>query len=82
VVIRGDADESRNWAGQLDALYAPRQLVYAIPADAVNLPGALAERTAGDTTVAYICEGTRCSAPVTALDDLAARLSETERAAP
>lgn len=82
VVIRGDADDARNWARQLDALYAPRQLVYAIPANATNLPGALAERAARDGTVAYVCEGTQCSAPVTALDDLAATLSASEGAAP
>jgi hypothetical protein len=81
VVVRGEADEAGDWARQLEALYAPRQLVYAIPAAAAKLPGALADRAARNETVAYICKGTQCSAPVTALDDLAAALSAQEHAA-
>ncbi len=81
VVIRGDTDAARDWARQLDGLYAPRQLVYAIPADATKLPGALADRATRDTTVAYVCEGTRCSAPVATVDELAAALAQSGRPA-
>ena len=44
VVIRGDPDEIRRWSDAAAKLYAPRRLVYAIPSDASDLPGALAER--------------------------------------
>ncbi|UCG71775.1 MAG: thioredoxin domain-containing protein [Chromatiales bacterium] len=79
VVIRGAADDARQWARQLDGLYAPRQLVYAIPADATKLPGALADRAPRDETVAYVCQGTHCSAPVATIDELAAALSEADK---
>ena len=79
VVIRGQADEAKGWAKQLAGLYAPRQLHFAIPADAQDLPGALADRAPREKTVGYICEGTRCSAPVDSVQALAAALSEAER---
>ena len=52
----------------VDALYAPRRMVFAIPDDATGLPGALAAKAPREGTVAYLCEGPQCSAPV---DDLA-----------
>ena len=82
VVIRGDTDAARDWARQLDGLYTPRQLVYAIPANATKLPGALADRAPREATTAYICEGTRCSAPVATVAELATALSQAQQVGP
>jgi uncharacterized protein YyaL (SSP411 family) len=80
VIIRGDAEACRTWSRQLDGLYAPRQQRFAIPDDAENLPGALADRAPRDGTVAYVCEGTHCGAPISTLEELAAALSQAEHA--
>jgi uncharacterized protein YyaL (SSP411 family) len=76
VVIRGSDEAVREWAASVGAVYAPRRMIFAIPADATDLPGALALRQPAATTVAYFCRGTSCSAPVTQLSELAAALSE------
>ena len=80
VIIRGDGEAAREWAAQLAGLYTPRQLVLAIPADAADLPGALQERASRDGTVAYVCRGTQCSAPLASLEELAASLTAAKPA--
>ena len=78
VVIRGPAAGRREWQGALDRLFAPARLTFAIPDDADDLPGALAERSARPgTIVAYRCSGSTCSLPLTDLDALARELSES-----
>ncbi len=69
VVIRGSSTEAHRWAGALNAAFAPTRMIFAIPAEAPDLPPALAEKRAVSETVAYLCSGMTCSAP---LDDLAA----------
>ena len=76
IVIRGVAAEAEGWSRQAGALFAPRRLIYAIPVDAVDLPGALASREAGATTRAYICKGTHCGLPLESLQELTAAVSE------
>jgi uncharacterized protein YyaL (SSP411 family) len=73
VVIRaGDDDELATWRDTVARGYAPRRMVFAIPADCASLPGLLAERRASDGPVAYVCEGTSCRAPVTSMKELRA----------
>ena len=80
VVIRGQADEIARWRDSAAKVYAPRRLVFAIPADADALPGALADRApVDDGTVAYRCLGTHCEMPVTTWEALAAQLSDTDQ---
>jgi uncharacterized protein len=67
VILRGPTDEVARWSAALAPLYAPRRMVFAIPAGVERLPAALAAKAARDTTVAYLCEGPQCSAPI---DDL------------
>jgi hypothetical protein len=69
VVIRGDATSAMQWAADLGALYAPTRMVFAIPNDAA-LPPALAAKAPGRSTVAYLCTGMTCSAPMTHLPDI------------
>jgi uncharacterized protein YyaL (SSP411 family) len=64
--------EVEQWRGELAKVYAPRRLVFAIPADAPQLPTALAEKKALAETAAYVCRGLTCSAPVKSLAGLVA----------
>jgi uncharacterized protein YyaL (SSP411 family) len=72
VIIRGAADEIARWQSSLNQLYAPKRLVFAIPRDAASLPAALATKASLEGTVAYVCRGTTCSAPVRSLAALMA----------
>jgi uncharacterized protein YyaL (SSP411 family) len=75
IIIRGTATEAEEWSRSISAIYAPRRLVYAIPADA-RLPQSLATKQAANTTIAYVCRGTACTAPINSLQQLASELSE------
>jgi hypothetical protein len=80
IIIRGAASEIGDWQDTAAKIYAPRRLVFAIDAEASDLPGALAERVPiDDKTVAYRCLGSHCSLPITELDDFARELSETSQ---
>jgi uncharacterized protein YyaL (SSP411 family) len=79
IVIRGDRPDAP-WQRLAQAGFNPQRLVFSIPADATDLPGALAERCAGDGTMAYVCRGHVCSPPVTRLEELAAALAEPSAA--
>ncbi len=70
VVIRGPAEAVSAWSTAIAMLYAPRRMVVAIPADAADLPEALAAKRARESTVAYICKGPRCSEPIAELPRL------------
>jgi uncharacterized protein len=73
VIIRGRAQETESWAGELAKVYAPHRLVFAIPDDACELPAALAEKMSIDADVtAYLCRGMTCSPPVKTLASLLA----------
>jgi uncharacterized protein len=74
LILRGDKSEIAAWARELHKLYAPRRLVLAVPADAQDLPPALAEKTSGSTPLAYVCHGSTCSAPIDSLGALVSRL--------
>ncbi len=82
IVVRGPADEAREWTQALDGHYAPWRLGFAIPYDARNLPGSLADRKSQSGTVAYICEGMSCREPVTSLESLTAILAESPQTKP
>jgi hypothetical protein len=77
VILRGTATEIDDWSESLAAIYSPRRLLLAIPDSETDLPGALATRKPQASTVAYICRGTSCSAPIASLEELAAELTES-----
>ena len=78
IIIRGPETDITNWRNSASRLYSPRRLVFAIPADAADLPGALADRKPqGDQAIAYRCVGSHCSLPITSFEALAGELSET-----
>ena len=74
VVLRGAREHLDTWRSELDKLYDPRRLVIALPDDAGGLPAALAEKKPKGRAVAYLCRGTTCSAPITALGELVREL--------
>jgi len=69
VVIRGEASSAAHWASVLGRLYAPTRMIFAIPNDA-QLPAALAAKRPGETTLAYLCTGMTCTAPLTNLEEV------------
>ena len=74
LIVRGGADELGPWR---DAVrdYRPDRLCFFIPANASGLPGLLAERRAGPRSVAWLCRGTECLAPIEDLKELLQALS-------
>jgi uncharacterized protein YyaL (SSP411 family) len=75
VVIRAAGCTLGDWATVAQAAYAPRRLVFPIPADAGDLPGALAARATTDGPVAYICHAGACAPAVRSIEALAAALA-------
>jgi uncharacterized protein len=76
VIVRGGEDEVRRWRDDLAAVYAPRRLVFPIPGDATDLPPALADKKSSQQTVAYVCRGMTCSAPLSSLPELLQQLGK------
>ncbi|HTT02628.1 MAG TPA: thioredoxin domain-containing protein [Steroidobacteraceae bacterium] len=70
VILRGDAGAIESWRRALAQRYAPRRLILAIPAQAADLPPALASKPAQGSAVAYVCSGSVCSAPIGSLSEL------------
>jgi len=70
VIVRGKPDALAQWTAALAETYAPRRMAFAIAADGVGLPEALASKKARDGTVAYVCQGPRCSEPIAELPAL------------
>ncbi len=78
VVLRGAADDLAVWRAELDKLYEPRRCVLTVPADATDLPAALADKRPQAGTVAYVCRGTTCSAPLATLGELVRSLKSRD----
>lgn len=70
VIIRGEEEEIVRWQASIEALYAPKRLVFAIPAHEPDLPEAIASKQAASHTLAYICRGSVCSEPIRSLAGL------------
>ena len=74
IILRGDTAEITAWAQELHKLFAPRRMVLAVPADAAELPAALQNKPSGGNSVAFVCLGSTCSAPIDSLSGLVNRL--------
>ena len=71
IILRGQPEMLKTWQSACQKDYAPQRLCLAIPTDATDLPGILAERKPPkEGAVAYICSGFQCRAPITSLDEL------------
>ena len=65
VVLRGEKDKLQEWQKVLGQKFDPRRMVLAIPDDAENLTGLLAQCAPRGDICAYVCRGTQCSLPIT-----------------
>jgi uncharacterized protein len=74
IILRGDSEQIEQWSRELAKLYAPRRIVLAIPADQEELPAGLRDKAPRGPVVAYLCQGSVCSAPVEALGELIRKL--------
>ena len=78
IILRGKAKDMRAWQDYCQRGYNPYRMTFAIPADSANLPQALQTKCADQNkTLAYICKGTSCQAPVGDFDMLKEALKET-----
>jgi uncharacterized protein len=76
LIIRGsDPQTLQHWQRAVTALYRPELDCLVLPSEWQDLPGALAQYPRPDTTTAWLCRGTQCSAPVTGLAELLAMLN-------
>jgi uncharacterized protein YyaL (SSP411 family) len=73
LIVRGAGPSAAHWASVLGKLYSPTRMIYAIPNDA-QLPAGLAAKRPGETTLAYLCSGMTCSAPLANLEEVARSL--------
>jgi len=74
IVLRGEPAQIDAWQRELGKLYAPRRMIFAIASDAPDLPSAFADKAPRGPAVAYLCQGSTCSAPITDLGELVQRL--------
>jgi uncharacterized protein len=74
VILRGDAAAIGPWQRELNAVFAPRRWILAVPADATGLPDAIATKPAAAGPIAYVCRGTQCTAPISSLAELTREL--------
>ncbi|MCC5867937.1 MAG: thioredoxin domain-containing protein [Gammaproteobacteria bacterium] len=80
VIIRGEGLEADALVEVATAVYSPRRMVLRIPSAVADLPAALALKRPMESAIAYLCIGTRCSAPLSTPAALAAALSESSEA--
>ncbi len=71
IIVRAPETDLMQWMPIVQSTYAPGRMSFAIPDDAPDLPDALSVRVSRDGGVAYLCEGTHCSAPITSKAELA-----------
>jgi uncharacterized protein len=77
VILRGSHEAMAVWQQALARVYNPHCLVFAVAADATDLPEAIRSKPAAGQLIAYLCRGSVCSAPLGTLESLAAALSGT-----
>jgi hypothetical protein len=78
IILRGKGAEFERWRTRCLKEYAPRRVCFAIPANETVLPGLLGERAPRGSTVAYLCEGHVCGAPVSDYEALESALAPLE----
>ena len=80
VLVRGEGRALDEWRRAASLVYAPRRLVFAIPAAEPGLPAAIAAKDPGEGLRGWICRGSTCLPPFDRLADLLAELRETPAA--
>ena len=69
VIVRGSPEQMDVWRRAADAAYRPTRLSFFIRSTLSDLPGLLGQRAPGAETLAYLCAGTECLAPITDLEE-------------
>jgi len=77
-ILRGEPQALQPWLERARRHFAPRRMLFAIPADADLLPQALADKTVRGTCSAYLCQGSQCQPPVQTLEAFDRLLSGSE----
>lgn len=67
IIVRGAEQDLPKWISAGGQTYAPRRVLIAIPNQAENLPGLLAQRASKQSPVAYVCKGQTCRKPISNL---------------
>lgn len=76
VILRGSENIMINWQQKLTESYQPHTLVFAIPNECENLVESIAGKYAETgKTLAYVCTGSECLAPVEECNELLKALS-------
>ncbi len=74
IIIRGEPESAEEWRHMASLVFSPGRQIFAIPTAERDLPEGLAAKAPAEGTVAYLCRGTVCAAPVTSLSALTASL--------
>jgi uncharacterized protein YyaL (SSP411 family) len=83
IILQGSSSAVEPWRERCNRGYAPRRLTLPITGSNENLPQGLAKKIrASENPTAHICAGTKCSPPITHLEDLDAELTPMEITAP
>jgi len=77
IVLRGKPESMKPWLVHAQTQYTPRRLALAIPDNAPDLPGVLADRAARSEVTAYLCSGHACGAPITDAGEFEAMLGKS-----
>ena len=71
IIIRSPESEGEKWLKRCQQPFNPQRMIYAIPAQATDLPESIQSKFADqDKTLAYKCQGMSCEAPIDQLDKL------------
>ena len=76
IIIRGEPGEAARWQKAATLVYAPTRQVYLLTGDDRELPDSLADKRAGENTVAYVCQGYVCGEPLTTMDAMLEAISK------
>ena len=74
LIIRGEAEQIGAWQARARELADIRTRIFTIPNTAEKLPGSLQQRSPADTTMAYLCRGFHCQAPITQLEEISFKM--------
>ena len=69
IIIRGANSNMEAWQQECQKYFHPSRMIFSIANDTDDLPKELANKHAhNDKTIAYLCRGTQCLAPIESLD--------------
>ena len=69
IILRTQAGEHELWQSRTQQYYLPFTLMYTIPADQ-QIHASLSDKVAGDSSLAYLCNGHQCQKPIKSLAEL------------